>query len=588
MLTIRPTATLSITTKKLKQKYNCVGIKTSFEDEGANATDIIRLRKLTAENGLKLAVKIGGCEAKTDIKNAMDLCCDSIVGPMIETNYALEKYLQATRNLDVSRGVNLETINSLNNIDSLLSIGGSLDYFVIGRVDLIGSMGKPRSEIESMSVRHVIQDAFKKIKMTNKPTYMGGALSQSSLDFVFELYSQGLLDYIETRYVIMKLTPELFQVWDEAIRTAHEFELKWTQHLATKASSMTTSLNARVSLIESRVLESFVIGDKRVCYNLADMKNDHLEIKASPKNYMVHFTNDPVKLAEGDFVIVDSKLKYHIGDYPFFYEIDAQEKNKTIDTVMNIINSISTNPTRIVVIGGGLTQDIGAFVSTIFNRGVEWVYYPTTLLAMADSCIGGKSSLNSEHVKNKIGTFSCPSNVYINTQFLDTLDKTAIQSGYGEIIKLCAIGGALHMYEKLSVTQLIKLSLIIKRSVIEIDQFDKGIRRALNYGHTIGHALEILTDYKVPHGIAVIYGMLAVNKLFGHTDRVFEKICRDVLGDTKYSAVDVSNIKFLLLSDKKASNNAVTFIVPRNGKFMLESHKVTDELCKTIKECLDE
>jgi 3-dehydroquinate synthase len=585
MITIRPTATLSITTKHLKQKYSCVGIKTSFEDEGASATDIIRLRKLTAENGLKLAIKIGGCEAKTDIKNAMDLCCDSIVGPMIETSYALEKYLQATRNLDVSRGINLETINSLNNIDSLLSIAGSLDYFVIGRVDLIGSMGKPRSEIESVETRRVVQDALKKIKMTNKPTYMGGALSQASLDFVFDMYSQGLLDYIETRFVIMKLNPSLFHVWDEAIRTAHEFELKWTQHLAVRSTSMTTSLNARVSLIQSRVLNSFVIGDQRVCYNIDDMKSNSLEVKASPKNYTVQFTNDPVKITEGDFVIVDSKLKYHIGDYPFFYEIDAQEKNKTINTVMNIVNSISTNPTRIVVVGGGLTQDIGAFVSTIFNRGIEWVYYPTTLLAMADSCIGGKSSLNSEHVKNKIGTFSCPNTVYINTHFLDTLDSTAMQSGYGEIVKLCAIGGVLNMYENLNITQLIKLSLIIKRAVIEIDQFDKGIRRALNYGHTVGHALEILTDYNMPHGIAVIHGMLVVNKLFGHVDPLFEKICTNIIGDTKYT-YSTSDLKFLLLSDKKASNNSVTFIVPRDGKFVMEKCKVTDELCKTIKEYL--
>jgi len=582
MLSVRPTATLHITTRNLKHKYNCVGIKTSFEDEGANATDIIKLRKLTSENGLKLAIKVGGCEAKTDIKNAMDLCCDSIVGPMIETSYALEKYLQATRNLDVSRGVNLETISSLNNIDSLLSIAGSLDFFVIGRVDLIGSMGKSRSEIESVDTQRIIEDALVKIKSTNKMTYMGGALSQSSLDFVSRMYHEGLLDYIETRFVIMKLSPSLFSVWDDAMRTAHEFELKWTQQLAVHAASVATSLNARVSLVQSRVLKSFVIGDTRVCYSLDDMSKDTIDVKALPRNYTVKFNNDPIDLDEGDFVIIDSKLKHHIGNYPFFYEIDAQEKNKTIETVMSIVNTISTNPTRFVVIGGGLTQDVGAFVSTIFNRGVDWIYYPTTLLAMADSCIGGKSSLNSGNVKNKIGTFSCPSTVYVNTMFLDTLTKTDIQSGHGEIIKLCAIGGVMEMYENLDVTQLIKLSLIIKRAVIEIDQFDKGIRRALNYGHTIGHALEVLTEYEMPHGIAVIHGMLAVNKLFSYSDDVFERICTTLLGDRKY-AYDTSDLKFLLLSDKKAANNSVKFIIPRVGKFDMENHTVTDELCEAIK-----
>jgi len=588
LTTVRPTATLHNTTRNLKHKYNCVGIKTSFEDEGANATDIIKLRKLTSENGLKLAIKVGGCEAKTDIKNAMDLCCDSIVGPMIESSYALEKYIQATRHLvDVSRGVNLETINSLNNIDSLLSITGSLDYFVIGRVDLIGSMGKSRSEIESSDTQGIIKNALVKIKSTNKPTYMGGALSQSSLDFVSRMYYEGLLDYVETRFVIMKLSPSLFTVWDEAIRTAHEFELKWTQQQANHASALAVSLNSRVSLIQSRVLKSFVIDDHRVCYNLDDMVKDTIEIKALPRNYTVQFKNDPIDIAEGDFVIIDSKLKHHIGNYPFFYEIDAQEKNKTIETVMNIVNTISTNPTRFVVIGGGLTQDIAAFVSTIFNRGVDWVYYPTTLLAMADSCIGGKSSLNSGNVKNRIGTFSCPSTVYINTMFLDTLSESDIRSGHGEITKLCTIGGVLDMYETLDAAQLIKLSLIIKRSVIEIDQFDKGIRRALNYGHTIGHALEILTGYEMPHGIAVIHGMIAVNKLFGYSDATFDRICKKILDDKKYT-YDTSALKFLLLSDKKTSNDSVTFIVPRVNKFEMEKCKVTDELCETIKRYLVE
>jgi len=206
---------------------------------------------------------------------------------------------------------------------------------------------------------------------------------------------------------------------------------------------------------------------------------------------------------------------------------------------------------------------------------------------MADSCIGGKSSLNSGHVKNKIGTFSCPSTVYINTTFLDTLAESDIQSGHGEIIKLCAIGGVLDMYESLDVTQLIKLSLIIKRSVIEIDQFDKGIRRALNYGHTIGHALEILTDYEMPHGVAVIHGMLAVNKLFGYSDTTFERICTTIIGDTKYT-YDTSALKFLLLNDKKTTNDSVTFIVPRGNKFDMEKCKVTDDLCETIKGYLTE
>ena len=115
---VRPVATLQITTKNLKNKYSCVGIKTSFEDEGANPSDVIKLRSLTSENGLKLAIKIGGCEAKTDVRTATDMCADSLVGPMIESKYALEKYVQATKHLSVTRGAYLETVTALNSIDS--------------------------------------------------------------------------------------------------------------------------------------------------------------------------------------------------------------------------------------------------------------------------------------------------------------------------------------------------------------------------------------------------------------------------------------------------------------------------------------
>jgi len=566
-----------------------VGIKTSFEDEGANPTDVIRLRGLTSENGLKLAIKIGGCEAKTDVRTAMDLAADSLVGPMIESKYALEKYVQATKGLDVTRGANLETISALNNIDQLLTVQG-IDYFVIGRVDLMGSLGQTRRDIESEENQNLIEQALVKIKKANKTTYMGGALSKATKPFVERMFSKGLLDYIETRFVIMKLNSDFFSVWDEAIHTSHEFEMKWTRDLAERSALATSTLSSRLQLIQSRVWRSFVIDNKLVCWNPDDLKLDSFEVKASPFNYKVNFTDQMPTFEPHEFVIIDSKLQKYLNGHEFCYVIEASEETKTIGTVMGIIKrmSMKSPPSRVVVIGGGVVQDIGAFASTIFNRGIDWIYWPTTLLAMADSCIGGKSSLNSECAKNKLGTFSSPSIVNINRRFLDTLDFEAIQSGRGEILKLCMIGGALDVYECSDEIQKIKISLIIKRAVIEVDQFDKGIRRALNYGHTIGHALEFTSGFSIPHGIAVVKGMLIENKLFGYSDPRFERLALSII-NCQVSPVDSCILKKVLLNDKKASRNKLQVPVPNgSGNFDLKYIDVTDEVCENIKAMISE
>jgi len=568
---------------RLITKFNCIGIKTSLEDEGACLNDITRLRHLTAKNGIKLSVKIGGPEAKTDIKLASELCCDSIVGPMIETKYALEKYIDATDNIGMPRGINIETITAINNLDLLLSIGSNIDYFTIGRVDLVGSMGISRSEIDSPDIMKIVTETFRKVKVLNKPTYMGGSISKSSRAFVENLYYEGLLDYVETRYIIMKLTPELFEVWDEAITSAHEFEYQWMEYLGQKAHTLAKTFHKRTELVKPRIHRSFVIDETTVTWDPADMSLDAFDIK-TPASYRVSFSDKLPEFRDGDFVIIDKNLRKYIGTRGHYYEIDAVEKNKNINTVMSVISHMS-KPTRVVVIGGGIVQDIGAFVSTIFNRGIEWVYWPTTLLSMADSCIGSKSSLNGDFSKNNIGTFSSPSEVIINTQFLNTLSARDIASGKGEILKLCIIGGALDIYEKSSsMTDLIKVSLLIKRAVIERDPYDKGIRRALNYGHTIGHAVEYMSDYAIPHGVSVVFGILSVNRVFGYCDTKVEKLCYDLIEGLSVN-FDFSSLKRVLLEDKKVTGNSLKFIVPiSQGNFKFETREVSDILCETIKD----
>jgi 3-dehydroquinate synthase len=281
-----------------------------------------------------------------------------------------------------------------------------------------------------------------------------------------------------------------------------------------------------------------------------------------------------------DFIISDVRFENTLYWYDNVVYITAHENNKTMEVAMDIINSVPSTAKRIVVIGGGLVQDLGSFVSSIYKRGMPWVYFPTTLLSMADSCIGSKTSLNTR-TKNKLGTYYSPSAVYINTTFLNTLDSQQMKSGMGEILKLCKIGNALHLYKKLDISNLIKLALIIKRSVIEVDLYDKGIRKGLNYGHTIGHAIEVLSDYSIPHGTAVVHGMLLMNAIFEHNDPVFEKYCLDLVDTMVPNGMSFTSIKSILDQDKKSDGSSITCIVPssKGVKFVTSSsQKIQDQL----------
>lgn len=178
--------------------------------------------------------------------------------------------------------------------------------------------------------------------------------------------------------------------------------------------------------------------------------SETIRIKSSHKNYEVLFTNDIYDVLrglfeEGAFFVVDSKIyslylkdridSTVIGKKMFF--IEAEEQNKNIESSQKLIESLIANGvkrnSKIVAIGGGITQDIVCFTASILFRGVPWIFIPTTLLAQADSCIGGKSSINFQNVKNLIGTFNPPDMIYIDPVFLNSLTEDDIKSGIGEM-----------------------------------------------------------------------------------------------------------------------------------------------------------
>jgi len=206
--------------------------------------------------------------------------------------------------------------------------------------------------------------------------------------------------------------------------------------------------------------------------------------------------------------------------------IKSSEGNKTINYTQEVIRELIKVNVRkddtLIAIGGGITQDIVTFIASILFRGLEWKFYPTSLLAQCDSCIGSKSSINFDQYKNLIGTFNPPSEIFIYAGFLNTLTESEIRSGIGEMLHYYFTEGISlaqevsdKFYELLTnrniLTYFISNSLRIKKKIIEIDEYDTSIRHIFNYGHTFGHALEAITDYSIPHGQAISLGMDLAN-----------------------------------------------------------------------------
>ena len=261
-------------------------------------------------------------------------------------------------------------------------------------------------------------------------------------------------------------------------------------------------------------------------------------VKSSIHDYKVCFINktrESIKseVETGDVFIIDKKIEKLypelidlIGRNNSIIKIRAHEKTISYEGLKNIIAELIQlqfkKNNRLVCIGGGITQDVTSFISSIMYRGVKWIYFPTTLLAQGDSCIGSKTSINFEGIKNQLGGFYPPNKIFININFLKTLSKADIQSGLGEMCHYFVIAGKNDFIKykegyknslllKKELQNIIVRSLSIKKEYIEIDEFDKDKRQIFNYGHSFGHAIETLTNFSVPHGIAVSFGMDIAN-----------------------------------------------------------------------------
>lgn len=225
--------------KNLKENHHVVGIKAEFEAEGTRMEEALRLKEVVTKAGLDLTIKIGGCEAIKDMFDARSIGVTRIVAPMIESQYALKKYLQATHMVfpadeweGVSFLINIETISAVKVFDEMLRLPEikELKGIVLGRVDMTGSMGLTRENINDDPVFDICAEVFGKARKSNMECVIGGGVSAHSLPFFRRLPQGATLDFYETRKVIFKCPEALSENADKGILKAVGFELMWLKN----------------------------------------------------------------------------------------------------------------------------------------------------------------------------------------------------------------------------------------------------------------------------------------------------------------------------------------------------------------------
>ena len=329
-------------------------------------------------------------------------------------------------------------------------------------------------------------------------------------------------------------------------------------------------------------------------------------VKSSRKQYDVEFIDlDDLPIIQNSVAIVDRKVKDIYGD-KFLSKVDnyisivACEENKTLDFCLGLIDQLCElgvkKNTTLVAIGGGITQDITSFIASILYRGISWSFIPTTLLAQADSCIGSKTSINHNNVKNLVGSFYPPNTVWCDPTLLDSLDNSDIDSGIGEMLHYFMLSDSPYLYtiDKENLRPSISASLKIKKSMIERDEFDEKERRVFNYGHTFGHAVEVLSNYKVKHGLAVTLGMHLANYI-SHKLGLISRECLVYLQSNiefnlpEFKLTNVDKYMSILLKDKKNVDKKLVCILPYGvGDFRVTTISDLNEISIIIEEYFHE
>ncbi|NEV93213.1 3-dehydroquinate synthase [Psychroflexus sp. YR1-1] len=285
-------------------------------------------------------------------------------------------------------------------------------------------------------------------------------------------------------------------------------------------------------------------------------------------------------------------------------EIEPGEEHKNISTCHEIWKTLSeTGADRkslLISLGGGIVTDIGGYAASCFKRGIDFVHVPTTLLGMVDAAIGGKNGVNLDSLKNQIGVINPPQLVLVDVGYLSTLPPEEMRSGLAEMLKHGLIANAedFFAFEDLSQFQVDKLpelirdSIQIKTKIAEEDPYEEGLRMALNFGHTLGHAIESYhmessSKTKLLHGEAVAIGMILALKLSVEVLKFDQETCDKAsriistyFKPVEFSEEDISNLKTYLKHDKKNSAGNINFVLLEDIGRPKINCKVSDEQIK--------
>lgn len=326
-----------------------------------------------------------------------------------------------------------------------------------------------------------------------------------------------------------------------------------------------------------------------------------------------------IKLDSKIFIVTDSMVnsiyKNLITDFAARFNtcvfvFEEGEKNKNYATISQIYNFfINNNADResiVIAIGGGVVGDLAGFAAATFMRGLRFINIPTTLISQVDSSVGGKVGYNFNNLKNAVGCFYNPEFVYISTHFLKTLNDEQRIDGMGEIIKYGLIKDKALLdfikanykdikgLEEESFLFIIKECLAIKAKIVAEDYRDEGLRNILNFGHTIGHGIEISSNYSVSHGAAVALGILCALKLSEKVFNLPENIYQYILDVYKklslpigYKVDNYSSFLYAIKHDKKNTDNINFVLLEDMNKCRIKIPIKEDEILWAVENSID-
>jgi len=352
-----------------------------------------------------------------------------------------------------------------------------------------------------------------------------------------------------------------------------------------------------------------------------------MKINSNVLNYPIFIDNEPLEslkekideiCCNKNYIVIFSekvyKLYSKILNFPKdkIFILKDGEKEKNYKNYIKIINfALSRKLKRedyIIAAGGGVAGDITGFAAATYMRGVNFIQIPTTLLAMTDSSVGGKTAINTNYGKNLVGAFYQPKAVFVNTNFLKTLDFKQYKSGLGEVLKYgfieksCNAPTEINLlnfltenYEKILnkdayiMNYLISGCISLKIAVVQQDEKEGGLRRILNYGHTYGHVLEKLTGYKrYTHGECVVEGIrtaLMIAAKLNFADKDYRFLCSDIIEKFGYKPLKKFNpdkVISVMSADKKAAGGYIKFILPDGYGMVTEYDFAPDKLKETL------